>query len=258
MGTHVVSGTARPWSSRTGRATEFGKVSERLKLRPPETDFERGVRRFGYLLMEVTLVLVLAIFAINVYFQRPVLDSFLFSLALAVGLTPQLLPAIISINLAHGAKRMAQAKVIVQAPGVDRELRQHERALLRQDGHPDRRSRAVAFRARTCRARRARRCCSTPTSTRSTRRASPIPSTRRSAPIVAFDVSGYKKLDEVPYDFMRKRLSILVSQGDRRLLVTKGALENVLEVCSTAETADGAKQDIAAVRDADRRSASRS
>ena len=99
MGTHVVSGTAKALVISTGKETEFGKVSERLKLRPQETDFEQGIRRFGYFLMEVTLVLVIAIFAINVYLARPVLDSFLFSLALAVGLTPQLLPAIISINL---------------------------------------------------------------------------------------------------------------------------------------------------------------
>jgi P-type Mg2+ transporter len=114
MGTHAVSGTARALVVATGRETEFGKVSERLKLRPQETEFEHGIRRFGYFLMEVTLVLVIAIFAINVFLVRPVLDSFLFSLALAVGLTPQLLPAIISINLAHGAKRMAQGKVIVK------------------------------------------------------------------------------------------------------------------------------------------------
>jgi Mg2+-importing ATPase len=98
----------------TGKATEFGQVSAQLKLRPPETEFERGVRHFGYLLMEVTMLLVIAIFAINVYLARPVLEAFLFSLALAVGLTPQLLPAIISINLAMGAKRMARAKVIVK------------------------------------------------------------------------------------------------------------------------------------------------
>ena len=114
MGTHVVSGSARALVVQTGIETEFGRVSERLKLRPPETEFEHGVRRFGYLLMEVTLMLVIAIFAINVYLARPVLESFLFSLALAVGLTPQLLPAIISINLAHGAKKMAQEKVIVK------------------------------------------------------------------------------------------------------------------------------------------------
>jgi len=107
MGTHVVSGSAGAVVVHTGRETEFGKVSERLSLRPPETEFERGVRQFGYFLMEVTLLLVIAIFAFNVYLARPVLDSFLFALALAVGLTPQLLPAIIMVNLAHGAKGMA-------------------------------------------------------------------------------------------------------------------------------------------------------
>ena len=114
MGTHVVSGSAKALVVRTGKETEFGKVSERLALRPSETEFERGVRRFGYFLMEVTLLLVIIIFAVNVYLARPVLDSFLFSLALAVGLTPQLLPAIISVNLAHGAKQMALKKVIVK------------------------------------------------------------------------------------------------------------------------------------------------
>lgn len=114
MGTHVVSGTARTLVVQTGERTEFGKISQRLKLRPAETDFDRGVRRFGYFLMEVTLVLMIAIFAANVFLAKPVMDSFLFSLALAVGLTPQLLPAIISVNLSHGARRMAQQKVIVK------------------------------------------------------------------------------------------------------------------------------------------------
>ncbi len=82
MGTHAVSGTAKTVVVHTGKESEFGKISTRLKLRPPETEFERGVRRFGYFLMEITLVLVIAIFAINVYLARPVLDSFLFSLAL--------------------------------------------------------------------------------------------------------------------------------------------------------------------------------
>jgi Mg2+-importing ATPase len=98
----------------TGKATEFGKVSERLKFRPPETEFENGIRKFGYFLLELTLTLVILIFAVNIYLQRPVLDSFMFSLALAVGLTPQLLPAIISINLAHGAKLMVKKQVIVK------------------------------------------------------------------------------------------------------------------------------------------------
>ncbi len=102
LGTSVVSGTARLLVVHTGQDTEFGRISGSLRLRPPETGFERGIRHFGYLLLEVTLLLVLAIFAINVALHRPVLESFLFSVAIAVGLTPQLLPAIISVNLAHG------------------------------------------------------------------------------------------------------------------------------------------------------------
>jgi Mg2+-importing ATPase len=115
LGTHVVSGWGKAEIVATGRTTRFGQIAESLRLRRPETEFERGVRRFGYLLAEVTLLLVLAIFGFNVFLHKPVLDSFLFALALAVGLTPQLLPAIITINLSHGARRMAQEKVIVNA-----------------------------------------------------------------------------------------------------------------------------------------------
>jgi Mg2+-importing ATPase len=114
MGTHVISGNGKAVVVKTGINTVFGKVSEGLKLRPAETEFERGIRKFGFLLMEVTLVMIFLIFAFNVYLHKPIIDSFLFSLAIAVGLTPQLLPAIISINLSHGAKRMAGEKVIVK------------------------------------------------------------------------------------------------------------------------------------------------
>lgn len=114
MGSYVISGEAKVIAVRTGRETEFSEISSRLKTSKPETDFQKGIRHFGYLLAEITLVLIIANFAINVYLQRPVLDSFLFSLALAIGLTPQLLPAIVSVNIAHGAKRMAAKKVIVK------------------------------------------------------------------------------------------------------------------------------------------------
>lgn len=105
MGTNVVSGTAKAAVVHTGQKTEFGQITEELGAGPVETEFERGVKRFGYFLMEVTLILVTVIFAINVYLARPVLDSLLFAVALAVGLTPQLLPAVVGINLANGAKK---------------------------------------------------------------------------------------------------------------------------------------------------------
>jgi P-type Mg2+ transporter len=248
MGTHVVSGSAKAVVIRTGKETEFGKVSERLKLRPPETEFERGVRRFGYLLMEITLVLVIAIFAINVYFARPVLDSFLFGLALAVGLTPQLLPAIISINLAHGAKRMALDKVIVKRlasienfgsmnilcsdkTGTLTEGVVKLHSALNVDGHESEKVFLFAFLNASF----------------ETGFMNPIDEAiRKHRPL---DLSGYKKLDEVPYDFIRKRLSILISKGDTRLMVTKGALSNVLAACSSAEMGEGKIVDIGAVNE---------
>jgi Mg2+-importing ATPase len=273
MGTHVVSGSGRALVARTGRETEFGKVSDRLRLRPPETDFERGLRRFGYLLMQVTLILVVGIFAFNVFLKRPVFDSFLFALALAVGLTPQLLPAIVSVSLSRGAQKMARQKVIV-------------RRLASVEN----------FGSMTV-------LCSDKTGTL-TRGTVQVSETLDAAgnvsekvllysfvnaafqsgftnPIDAaiktqhpFDLTGWTKLDEVPYDFVRKRLSVLVetstsANADRQLpnsdvrtsalgvrtsesrclLITKGALPNVLEVCTRAEQA-GNPVEIAGLREA--------
>jgi P-type Mg2+ transporter len=248
MGTHVVSGSARALVAGTGTQTEFGKVSERLKLRPPETDFERGIRRFGYFLMEVTLVLVVAIFAINVYLARPVLESLLFSLALAVGLTPQLLPAIISINLARGAKRMAQERVIVKRlasienfgsmnvfcsdkTGTLTEGTVHLRSALDVAGAPSDKVLLYAYL----------------NASYQTGFTNPIDEAVRAHR--QFDLSGYRKVDEIPYDFLRKRLSILVDHGGAHLMVTKGALQNVLAVCSTAEVGAENAADIGVMRE---------
>jgi P-type Mg2+ transporter len=248
MGTHVVSGSARVLIVRTGKETEFGKVSERLKLRPQETEFEHGIRRFGYFLMEVTMALVAGIFVINVYLARPVLESILFSLALAVGLTPQLLPAIISINLSHGAKRMAQKKVIVKRlasienfgsmnvicsdkTGTLTEGIVRVQSACDLEGSPSEKVLLYAYL----------------NSNYETGFTNPIDEAVRNHR--RLDLSGYVKQDEIPYDFLRKRLSILVSQGDAHLMVTKGAMQNVLDVCSSAETSDGTIVDIGAVKD---------
>jgi Mg2+-importing ATPase len=249
QGTHVVSGSGRAVVVHTGRATEFGRISERLRLRPPETEFEHGVRRFGYLLLEVTLVLVIAIFAVNVYLARAVLDSFLFALALAVGLTPQLLPAIVSVNLARGARRMAERQVIVKRlsaienfgsmdvlcsdkTGTLTEGRVRVHAALDPEGRESERVLFHAYLNATCQ----------------TGFSNPID--EAIAAHRAFSLDGWRKLDEVPYDFGRKRLSVVVERGGRTVLVTKGALENVIEVCLAAERSDGAKVAVADVRPA--------
>ncbi len=238
MGTHVVSGLAHALVVHTGAGTEFGKVSQRLKLAPPETEFERGIRRFGYLLMEVTLVLVVTIFAINVYFERPVLEAFIFSLALAVGLTPQLLPAIISINLAHGAKRMALKRVIVRRLSSIENLGSMNvlcsdktgtltdgivrvRSAVDVDGHDSERVLLYAY----------------INAAHETGFVNPIDEAIRTHR--QFDIAAYTKVDEVPYDFIRKRLTVLVSHGDTHLMLTKGALDNVLAACASADTIGG-------------------
>ena len=238
MGTHIVSGTAKVLVTFTAKDTEFGKVSERLKLKPLETEFERGIRRFGYFLGEVTLVLVVIIFAINVYLNRPVIDALLFSLALAVGLTPQLLPAIISINLSHGAKKMAEKKVIVKRlasienfgsmniicsdkTGTLTEGKVQVESALDVSGEASEKVFLFAYL----------------NAFYETGFTNPIDEA-----IIKYrklDIKGYKKQDEIPYDFLRKRLSIVVKHDDEYIMVTKGALTNILEVCSTVETKEG-------------------
>ncbi|TAF35628.1 MAG: magnesium-translocating P-type ATPase, partial [Oscillatoriales cyanobacterium] len=244
MGTNVISGTAKAVVVHTGKETEFGKVSQRLKLRPPETEFEHGLSKFGYFLMEVTLVLVALIFAANVYLHRPVLESFMFSLALAVGLTPQLLPAIVSVNLARGAATMAKKRVIVKhLPAIENfgsmnvfctdktgtltegEVKIH--SAVDVEGKESDRVLLYAYL----------------NAISESGYVNPIDTAIRE--YKTFDISTYQKLDEVAYDFNRKRLSILFKKDSRNLIVTKGALKNILDVCSTVETAEGKTIDIA-------------
>ncbi len=114
MGTHIVGGSAEALVASVGSATEFGRTVQRLEQQVSPTSFERGVSSFGALLLRVMVVLVVIIFSINAALGRPIVDSLLFSLALAVGLTPQLLPAIVSISLSLGARLMARVQVIVK------------------------------------------------------------------------------------------------------------------------------------------------
>ena len=243
MGTHVMSGTAKAVVVQTGKKTEFGQISERLKLRQPETEFEKGVRKFGYMLLIVTVILVFSIFAINIIFQKPLLDAFMFSLALAVGLAPQLLPAIISINLARGAKTMAQMKVIVKRlPAIENlgsmNILCSDKTGTLTDGqvklkgtldmtgaHSDKVFLYAYLNARF-----------------ESGFINPIDAAIRN--FRTPDIKAFTKLDEEPYDFIRKRLSILVAQRDsgceeKHITITKGAFDKVCQICQKVETADG-------------------
>jgi Mg2+-importing ATPase len=244
QGSHVVSGTGRAVVVLTGANTMFGTIAERLRLRPPETEFEHGLRRFGNLLIQITMLLVIAIFGINVYLQRPVVDAFLFALALAVGLAPELLPAIVSITLARGAQQMAASRVIVRRLNsiqdfgsmnvlcadktgtlTDGKVRLH--AALDADG---RSSDEVLLAAQL-------------NAAFESGFPNPIDGALRQLPCP--DLAAHVKVDEVPYDFIRKRLSVVVERtspsADSRVhtMITKGALRNVLDVCIDARTTGG-------------------
>jgi len=237
LGTHVISGAARMLVIRTGPRTELGRVAAHVATRAPETDFERGLRRFGYLLMEVTLLLVLGIFAANVAFHRPVLESLMFSLALAIGLTPQLLPAIVAVNLARGASRMAAEKTIVRRlasienlgsmtilccdkTGTLTEGRLTFEGAVDADGSESERVRRLAFL----------------NAAHETGYASPLDEALRGLKVCA--VEPAQKRDEIPFDFVRRRLSVLLDV-EGGLLITKGAVAAVLDACESVETSAG-------------------
>src|SRR5450432_1014097 len=238
MGSHVISGKARALVMKTGKTTEFGKISDRLRIRPSETDFERGIRRFGYMLMEITLILVIIIFAINVVLHKPALDSFLFSLALAVGLTPQLLPAIITVNLATGARAMAKKKVIVKRlssienfgsmnilcsdkTGTITEGKVTVKDALDINGnHSEKTLLYAGLNA-------------------SMQQGFHNPIDEAICAIYKSPPTPYIIQSEIPYDFIRKRLTIQVRNGKENFAITKGALNSVLEICDQAETGKG-------------------
>ncbi|HEY4227657.1 MAG TPA: magnesium-translocating P-type ATPase [Candidatus Limnocylindrales bacterium] len=235
LGTHVVSGSGLALIVHVGGDTEFGKISARLKARQAPTGFEQGMTAFGYLLLRVMLVLVATIFVVNVVLARPLLDSALFSLALAVGLTPQLLPAIVTISLSAGARLMAAHKVIVKRLDAIEDF--GAMTILCTDKTGTMTAGSIELHDATD--------ASGATSARVRRLAflnaslqvgfsNPI-----DAAIVAaagVDIAGATRLAELPYDFTRRRLSVLVADGDRHVLVTKGALADVLASCTMVES----------------------
>ncbi len=240
MGTSVRSGTARALIVHTGMNTAYGHIAERLSLRAPEAEFERGIRQFGYLLTRIMLALVVAVLVINVVFERPAIESLLFAIALAVGLSPELLPAILTITLARGAQDMARRGVIVRRlsaienlGGMDILCSDKTGTLTEGMVHLDAafdmngRSSAELLRFAYLNAHF------------QTGIANPLDDA-----IVAAgerqDLSsvGWRKIDEIPYDFLRRRLSVVVQEdrhGAMPLMIMKGALVNVLEVCTQVQ-----------------------
>lgn len=240
LGTSVVSGTATALVKRTGRLTAFGDIAVRLSARAPETEFERGTRRFGYLILQTVFFLVLFVTVVSLVRHRDPLESVMFAVALAVGLTPEFLPMIVAVTLAQGAVHMARRKVVVK-----------HLAAMQNFGSMD-------------------ILCSDKTGTLTSgvmtfdRSVDPFGSVSHKVFELAYlnashetgikspldaailrhetpGIEGFIKLDEMPFDFERRRLSVVVEKNGERTLITKGAPEGVLDVCATLE-ANGSSQ----------------
>jgi P-type Mg2+ transporter len=243
LGTSVRSGTATVLVVRTGEHTAFGAVAQRLRSTPPDTEFTRGVQQFGFLLVRVMVVMVLFVLIVNQWAGRPWIESILFAVALAVGLSPELLPAIVSVTLSAGARRMARRGVLVRHLEAIENLGSMEVLCSDKTG-------TLTEGVMTLAGARTPDGVESPAVLRlgylnavfETGIANPLDAALVAAGEKAgLDSAGLRKVDEIPYDFSRKRLTIVVAPdaGGPHLIVTKGAFADVLAVCSQVAAADG-------------------
>jgi len=233
-GTSVISGSARAIVVKTGTATAIGAIVDSISRQPPPTAFEIGTRRFGMLIMRLTVLLVLFVLFVNAMFHKPWLDSFLFAVALAVGLTPELLPMVVSVTLSRGALRMAEKRVIVKRLAAIQNLGSMDvlctdktgtltEAKIRLERHVDAQGRPsdrvleLAYL----------------NSFFETGLKSPLDEAILDHQNI--DSGAWKKIDEVPFDFERRRVSVLLDNGETRLLVVKGAPDDIVGLCTSCE-----------------------
>jgi P-type Mg2+ transporter len=237
MGTSIVSGTATAIVVRTGGNTEYGKIARKLVEASPETEFERGIKSFGFLIMQITILLVLFVFLINALIHpdtNGILNALLFSVALAVGLTPELLPMIITVNLSRGAISMSKKGVIVKRLNsienfgsmnvlcTDKTgtLTENKITLVLHvdvDGKDDNKVLLYSYL----------------NSFYQTGLKSPLDEAILNHE--GQDISGFQKIDEVPFDFVRRRVSVAVEKEHQRFFISKGAPEEIVKVCSFCE-----------------------
>ena len=238
-GTSIRSGTGEAVAVVTGRASVFGGIAASLERRAGDTAFTIGLRRFGLMLSEVMLVIVLLVFAANTWLDRPFFDSLTFALALAVGLTPQMLPAMLSVTLASGARRLAQSGVIVRRLSSIENLGSMDILCTDKTGTLTE-GRVALARATDAQGQDNTRVLGL--AVLNARLQCGMDNALDAALLGEGDrlrlpVAPGQKLGEMPYDFSRRRLSVVVAEGDDALIVTKGAAQSVMECCtlSTAE-----------------------
>ena len=234
MGTSVISGTARIQVVNTGTATAIGEIADSVSRSSEPTSFELGTRRFGMLIMRLTILMVMFVLLVNTYFHKPWLESFLFAVALAVGLTPELLPMVVSVTLSRGALRMARKHMIVKRlaaiqdlgsmdvlctdkTGTLTEARIRMERHVDADGRPSERVLELAYL----------------NSFFETGVKNPLDEAILNHQHI--DAGDWKKIDEVPFDFERRRVSVLIDNGESRWLVVKGAPDEIVGLCTHFE-----------------------
>lgn len=240
LGTNVRSGTARCLIVSTGPATEFGAIAHRLSLRPPETEFDRGIRRFGYLLTSAMLIMVLLVLIVHVLAGRSPIETLLFAIALAVGLSPELLPAILTINLARGAELMAKRGVLVRRLNAIENLGSMDVLCTDKTGTL---TEGVVQLEGAYDPAGARSDEVLDLGAVNAALETGLPSPLDDAILTARtpDAGRLRKLAEIPFDFVRKRVSVVVEGPDGIRLVTKGAFHHVVDAC--VRLPDGAALD---------------
>lgn len=240
-GTSVISGTATILICRTGARTSLGKLATSLAEKPPATAFVLGIRRFGMLIMRLTVLMVLFVLVVNISFHRPVLESLMFALALAVGLTPELLPMIVTVTLARSAMQLAKRKVIVKRLSAIHDLGAMDMLCTDKTGTL---TEASIKLVKTIDGRGAESARAYAYAFVNSQFESGMKSPLDQAILEAhpIEMTGWKKLDETPFDFERRRVSVLVEHEDLHRLIVKGAPEELLRLCQHYEDADGSEK----------------
>lgn len=234
QGTSVISGSARVVIARTGPATALGQIADRLAERPPATAFERGTQAFGALILRLTVLLVLFVLLVNALFHRPLFESFLFAVALAVGLTPELLPMVVSVTLSRGALRLARRRVVVKRLSAVQDLGAIDVLCTDKTGTLTE-GRISLERHVDASGRESERVLELAYLNSHFETGIRSPLDEAILRHKSIDVTGWRKIDEVPFDFERRRVSVLAERDGRRLLVVKGSPEEILRLCTRYE-----------------------
>lgn len=231
LGSSLQTGTAKCLVVNTGPATIFGKLVDSVQKAGPSTDFDRNLNSFGYMMLKVMTVIVMIVFAFKALTVGITIDSLMFSVALAVGLSPELLPLIINYDLAKGVERMAEKGLLVRHPKALENLAAVD--ILCSDKSGTITEGIVDFGgAFDDKGKPSLEVMKYAWINASMQTGMTNPLDKILSIQMSKIENHFRKVGEIPYDFKRKRLSVIVENDGRKLIITKGAFEKILEVCS--------------------------